>query len=406
MGDSDTGNNTDLINSADSTYNIKTDGNGTSASNWKLKFTVVSDATIAGSYNTYQNIPSAYTKVASYTNSTASGIITPHYQINLVGIQQPGTYVGQVKYTLFNPSNAATPDTSKTIANSSTMQEVESCPNTIPENQVYTLSDPRDGNSYRVARLKDGNCWMLDNLRLDITAVSLDDLKGNTNADDISLTYLKNGGGSGHYATTAVSKAWTSSSQDYYDRPMIAVDSVTSGSCYNAYCVNNDMSWSSTSITPATINNVTSLAQGKIGIYYNYCAASAGYYCYASNASVDNPDGTITLQDSKYDICPRGWRLPTSTVDGEFQTLYSQYANDSPNQIAAFQTAFSTYLSGTFQSGQAYYQGSCIYIWSSTWYDAYRMNYLWVSGFSDSVSPSAYSFRNTYGNAVRCILNQ
>ena len=115
-GDSDTGNNTDLINTANSTYNIKTDGSSGTGSNWKLKFTVVSDATIAGSYNTYQNIPSTYTKVASFSANTASGIITPHYQINLTGIQQPGTYTGQVKYVLVHPSTELMSDSSYTIS--------------------------------------------------------------------------------------------------------------------------------------------------------------------------------------------------------------------------------------------------------------------------------------------------
>ena len=273
-------------------------------------------------------------------------------------------------------------------------------------NEPYIVYDKRDGMSYRVQRLADGNCWMLDNLALDITEVGLDGLKGNTNADDTSLTYLKNGGGSDHYAASAVSKAWSSTSQAYYDKPMIAVNSTTSAHCNNAYCVNDPTSgeWSSSSVTQATINGVTSIAQGRIGVYYNYCAASAGYYCYGPSAGVDNPDGTTTLQDSKYDICPKGWRLPTSTTNGEFQNLYNQYRNAIPNQVTAFQRALSLPLSGAFIAsiGAVSYQGHRGIFWSSTWKNANNMHYLYIE--NNGVNPNDGYWRST-GVSVRCLLN-
>ena len=41
----------------------------------------------------------------------------------------------------------------------------EVCVNT-KEHQVATLKDVRDGNTYTVAKLKDGKCWMTQNLRI------------------------------------------------------------------------------------------------------------------------------------------------------------------------------------------------------------------------------------------------
>ena len=37
---------------------------------------------------------------------------------------------------------------------------------TLSEHQIMKLKDPRDGNIYTVAKLKDGRCWMTENLRI------------------------------------------------------------------------------------------------------------------------------------------------------------------------------------------------------------------------------------------------
>jgi len=92
---------TDLINSTNSSYNIKTDGTG---SNWKMKLTNLSNATVANSFDSYQNIPSSFTKVASYGSATTSGSITPKYQVTASSAQVAGSYTGKVKYVLIHPS--------------------------------------------------------------------------------------------------------------------------------------------------------------------------------------------------------------------------------------------------------------------------------------------------------------
>jgi Xaa-Pro aminopeptidase len=54
------------------------------------------------------------------------------------------------------------------------MQNVSSkaeggCPAELPTGTAYQLTDSRDGEVYNVAKLADGNCWLLDNLALDLT---------------------------------------------------------------------------------------------------------------------------------------------------------------------------------------------------------------------------------------------
>jgi uncharacterized protein (TIGR02145 family) len=244
---------------------------------------------------------------------------------------------------------------------------------------------------------------MLENLALDlmnanVKTAMLDSTDTKTNASYQTLTYLFNGGGSSPYTNYAVANA---NSSNYFNRPAIA----KSGACENAYyCVNNPTSgnWTYDSVTQATINDETSYAQGKIGIYYNFCAASAGSYCYASNAAVDRPNTAI---DAAEDICPSGWRMPTSgpistsgdnNGGGEFQNLYNKY-----NNAKLFQEALSTPLSGNFRWGKASYQGSIGYFWSSTWNSGNNMYYLYVD--STSVNPQRRDNRNS-GFSMRCVV--
>ena len=105
-GDSFEGNNTDLISSKSSAYNIKTDGSYL-GSYWKMKVAVSGDVEIANSFGSYQEIPDSYVKIATYDTSTHNATITPTYEV-FMGYSQPsGTYSGKVKYTLVHPSSAA-----------------------------------------------------------------------------------------------------------------------------------------------------------------------------------------------------------------------------------------------------------------------------------------------------------
>lgn len=229
--------------------------------------------------------------------------------------------------------------------------------------------DSRDGKGYYIARLADGQCWLLENLRLDISdpAVQAKLTSTTTNATDETLNYLKNGGGSSPYpvsgviAKTASSGSWTND----YANPYIATQyEDTIQAAYGS--------------SPA----------GKIGIYYNYCAASAGSYCYAENSSSGN---------ASQDICPAGWRMPTGGASGEYQALFAAYSSN----VANFQSALSTPLSGSFISGTTINQGTYGRFWSSTRSNGSNMYGLGVA--SSAVAPQDHYARSN-GFSVRCVL--
>ena len=249
-----------------------------------------------------------------------------------------------------------------------------------------TAYDSRDEEEYKIQRLADGKCWMLDNLRLDpANSTTLNNItESNTHASATTLNYFKNGGGttSDQYPTAKINNvAWTSSSQNYYSVPMTI----------NTYKDTTTTSYGAGS--------------GKIGVYYNYCAASAGSYCYGNGTSAGTSTGNATE-----DLCPSGWRMPggSSTINltanpptGEFQNLYNYYSTtQTATDTNSLQYNLSLPLSGFFGDGSAYDQGSNGGWWSSTRSSNRSMYNLYVN--ASNVNPADYSNRS-YGNSLRCV---
>ncbi|MBR3052461.1 hypothetical protein IKG60_02475 [Candidatus Saccharibacteria bacterium] len=283
-------------------------------------------------------------------------------------VQAAGTYNGTVNFyaVTYEP-----PATMQEFAAGTTCASMST-------GGTISLVDNRDGTSYTVGKLADGNCWMLDNLALDPTTVPLETLQGKTNASNATLGYLKNGGGSGQYTATAVQAktsdggSWTNS----YDAPYVAT----------------------TDINTVPDNAPTNGAgSNKVGVYYNYCAASAGSYCYAGDAGAG---------DASEDLCPAGWRMPTGNTSGEFSALaYQIYGStgstSNTTQVNNYRNALSLPLSGSFYSGSASNKGSRGYWWSSTRYDGDNM-YL-LSATTSSIYPADHGNRRN-GFSLRCVL--
>ena len=109
------------------------------------------------------------------------------------------------------------------------------------------------------------------------------------------------------------------------------------------------------------------------GGYYNYCAASAGTVCSSSSA-----------QNATYDICPKGWRLPT---------------NSEQSGITGYVSAFSPVLSGNYYNGTLSNTGSLGNWWSATAYNSSLQYYLYYDGSRLNTIRNGKSS----GYSVRCI---
>ena len=254
------------------------------------------------------------------------------------------------------------------------------------------VQDSRDGTLYHIQRLADGNCWMLDNLAIDLTdpTVQANLTESTTNASNTTLGYLKNGGGS------------TDSSSPLYKYAKSGVSTDWSGG--NSY-----------SIPLINMNSKDTIPQGndpmasevlagnwKVGGYYNYCAASAGSYCYGDGANAGTSSG-----DTVEDICPVGWRIPTGSSNGEYRILAEAISGVSGNlsgdNYFAYRGFLNLPLSGHFRDNSTGNQGESGSFWSSTRKDDENVYDLLLGTIT--ARPSNYHYRYS-GYSVRCILNK
>ena len=275
------------------------------------------------------------------------------------------------------------------------------------------VTDSRDDQRYTIARLADGNCWMLDNLDLDLTSPTVVNklTSGNTNASETALNYLKNGGGSAsdQWAIDGLQLSnWTttpnySNSQALVNRGGICDGALnTESPCLSPY---QNASYTHDTVidkygtdgTSATTTYNVGAGSYKVGTYYNYCAASAGSYCYGNGTSAGSPSG-----NAAYDICPAGWRMPTGGDSGEYHALALAIPGRTAEDTSSFQAQLSTPISGAYRSGTAFYIGDFTRFWSSTYYSSSNMYGLYVSG--TAVNGAAYLNPRSAGRPVRCIL--
>lgn len=223
------------------------------------------------------------------------------------------------------------------------MQDWDGC-DSLSVDDMIKLTDKRDGELYVVGKQADGKCWMLENLSLDLTNQQVQSNMNSytTNASDTTLTYLINGGGSDddQFAKESIADWSLSNSYNDYSRPLI----------YTGLQSN------------ATKTSIFHTSVERIGNYYNYCATSAGSYCYENDMieeELNNTESEITE-----DICPAGWRLPTKNEFNAFLNLESPIHNLSYKDDGV--------VAGKLHTTETI--GSCKYIYDYDQEDYYEKN--------------------------------
>ena len=307
--------NNKLVNTENSNFNIVSSiAQSGTTSNWAMSLNNLIDdpsltpPTIENAYNnTYGIVPNEWTKVASLpsraTDMIKGSSFTTTYAVYTSSSQYAGTYNGQVKYMLVHPSYKPAVYF---------MQDVASWKEFLNLEESVQAVDQRDGKSYWVAKLKDGNIWMTQNLDLD-----LDPTKPLTSND----TDLTDHSLAGAYADDYSYDANTGTITWTPKRKTIEFQNTTV------------TGWVNDNNNPYSANKTDSTGTGHVslGNYYNWTAAIA------SNNSSSLTQDTISdiTNNPKNSICPKGWRLPTisnqsETVAGstnEFARLYYLYNN-------------------------------------------------------------------------------
>ena len=303
---------------------------------------------------------------------------------------------GMPLYAIWVRSAGSMQDSSTitSVCNSLTKAPIDGTANLA---SVSALTDQRDNNTYAIAKLADGKCWMIENMRLDNTA---------TGNSDGSLAQGYGGQFAGlaspespwaNNITTANSLYSTDGADD-----TINIGTSNAGYRFPRY---NNQNTSDRASAPATGANTYSY-----GNYYTWHAAIADTTNYTSG------DHNTTS------ICPTGWQIPlgnTSTGDIE------QGESDTTNKVGGFsyldrkmggtgqtQSTAADSLrwrkypvnfvySGYVYSGSVGNRGSSGYYWSSTANssgDAYYLDF-----GSSYVTPGTSSNNKYIGRTIRCV---
>ena len=253
---------------------------------------------------------------------------------------------------------------------------------------VSALTDTRDNQTYAIARLADGNCWMIENLRLDNTA-QLTILNTNNPLNDGTDVTLKH-----NYTDAQTYNTLSASSNVAYD-----ADTAPDGWCNSATAVCNDQSRLRTDNTANRVSyasGATMSANANLysyGNYYNWYSATAGHGTHGKSSG--NTDG---------DLCPVGWHLPTGTSSGDFYYLNAYVNAGSTSSDANLRIFPNNFVhSGNAYSASLNNRGTQGLYWSSTAYsssDAYRLDFS-----STYVSNAAYGNFKYFGRTIRCLVS-
>ena len=274
---------------------------------------------------------------------------------------------------------------------------------------VTALTDERDNNTYAIAKLADGKCWMIENLRLENTASHNTDgtLAQGYNSSFIGLADPESANFS-YNSTTANSLYSTDGSTA---APAITGD--YTGYRFPRYNNNNTNSRQSSSSYSKGGNTYS------YGNYYTWHAAIADTTHYGTNnQSIENTS-----------LCPTGWRLPkggnkSNETNNEFWNLIVTGLNNGVNPANYNSSAYPEYTgttegtpisntlrsypnnflySGNFNGSSALSRGNIGFYWSSTVGGDNRNSYF-MRLHNSGVYPGTYDLHKSNGIAIRCTL--
>ena len=253
---------------------------------------------------------------------------------------------------------------------------------------VSALTDQRDNQTYAIAKLADGKCWMIENLRLDNQYTV-----GNNQADpSVTNASLSQG-----YNPSFIGLAEPESANFY--------DTTTANSLYtteNNIEGKNTISGDNQGYRFPRYNNNNTSQRAENTTNTNVNTYSYGNY-YTWHAVIADTTHYTSGNHNTSSICPNGWHIPTGNTSGEYYALNTNANSGAANKSTGLRSYPTNFLySGGFGGLSAYNRGSYGYYWSSTAYSAYYSYYLAL--VSTGVNPSTDGYHKYYGYAARCVL--
>lgn len=283
-----------------------------------------------------------------------------------------------------------------------TIYDAETNTLSVGKNTITALMDNRDGEIYTIARLADGNCWMIENLRLDNStaygSTTSEFSFANTNNPSLPIT--------NEYSSSTTTNRLSGNSDEW-------CSGWGGASCDNQSKLNTSNT-ALTATSPVFSQDFTNNAHddslddniASYGNYYNWYSATAGNGKYGTGRNV-TVDG---------DICPAGWHLPYGgnqtgekggNANGGFYYLNRQMgkgrsATDS-NNWRSFPNNFI--YSGYKYESSISARGSRGEYWSSTGKEAGSAFYLDLFSYKvdPDLSDSTSNSHKADGRSVRCM---
>ena len=444
--------NNKLINSAYPQYSIST-GLATSGltSAWAMKLNNIENdpsptpPSIASNYNdTYGLVPNTWTKVAyrqsGTTDMSQGSSFTTTYSVYASSSQYNGTYNGQVKYVLLHPyKNDSTITTVPTFEESFAlggkekvivngigyykMQDMSSLicgrVSNTEETPTIQLVDIRDNKLYWVAKLADNNCWMTQNLDLDLSSsVALTSETSDIDPDTYNTgIYTETTGYSKDETTGVVSwlPSTIANSIQQADTKVISWSSDTAATV-PGWTNNNNNPYSAdagdrylytdetgnetifTSFNNCSIDtdNAKDCQHSHIGNYYNWSAAVAS----------NNTSATANYAAYNNSICPKNWDLP---ANGKYGTMLSAQGITDSNYIP--EDFLKIRISPLYFVQSGCISSSTLSGISNTghyWSNLVRNNNsaFFLNFNSSNLNPTnGGSYDRGYGRSIRCVIN-
>ncbi len=279
------------------------------------------------------------------------------------------------------------------------MQKVSEWGSSLEIGDEVIAVDNRDDKEYYVARLKDGNIWMTQNL--DHNIVSTPNFYTYENTDI------------GHGATPNPSATWTgtatrATSDTTWTSSTTTPESYDPGKFYwnggliydEITCGEYGGAWDSTYkfCVGANVTLDVGNSHYHLGNYYNWTAAVA-----MSDSSTYTTDQT----DVDQSICPAGWRLPTYSGNKSYYNLVAEAGlTNGPNGNIHTEPNYFVYGGhlGGFGSNLLGENG---YYWSSVVGDDHGPAAAYSLSFSakdnTSIRTQNVQARN-YGCSLRCVV--
>ena len=376
-----------LINTADSTKTATCGSVALVNNNDKLRVTCTTPTT-GIELNANYTIRLVFTKLGDLAYNSEDTVAGQDFW-SISYMQDMTTGICNSVYT---PSSAISTTTFVTNRTDYNNNVTTAGTNYIPQR---TLIDKRDNHPYYIKKLADGNCWMDQNLDLDLGIASTTPNQANTTmtltSEDTDLN-TKSSWTPPYNTQLSTGTSWAQNGSDgaksftFNDNGTI---DVKTGGTDGRY-------WDGDTSCTGNCYTTTGNLRNHFGNYYNWPAATAG------SGTVDIATDGQNVDDS---ICPKGWQLPqnsgTKSFDNLIRTVYGISATDTDASVIAEPIHFIRSGLYRWNGGTLKYQGANGLFWSATaksGTDAYGLD------FSRAGHQYSQDGNNKgYGFAARCV---